>query len=233
MTYRRLLFWRMALHGLPQPPARDERFVVATTDHAAELAAAMRMAADEVTQRMSWSSCHVGRVDGMVAAFGWVSSVDTRLGEIRSSVRPEQGEAYVWHCETVPQIPGARPLRGPARACHSAYSRPRADQPAKGINQASPVGHRGYSLGAIRLTPTDRPAYLPFGFVPRGVRDELGQGLDASCLSRVCLPVAVSGCRHPRPRDISRLSFNWSDGRTFKLDGWRRERDSNPRGLAP
>ena len=146
MTYRRLLFWRMALHGLPQPPARDERFVVATTDHAAELAAAMRMAADEVARRMSWSSCHVGRVDGMVAAFGWVSSVDTRLGEIRSSVRPEQGEAYVWHCETVPQFRG----RGLYAALLVHVTRPIAARGPTSLRKGSTKPHR-WGTAAIAL----------------------------------------------------------------------------------
>lgn len=106
MQYRRVLLWRIVIDRLPDAPLRIERFGAAGPADAAELAAAMGLSANEVAERLTWSRCYVGRVDGTIATYGWVSEVDTQLGEIHSTLRPPEGEAYVWHCATQPPFRG-------------------------------------------------------------------------------------------------------------------------------
>ncbi len=48
--------------------------------------------------------CYVARVDGKVAAYGWVSFDEEFVGELRLRLRLEPGEAYIWDCATVPEF---------------------------------------------------------------------------------------------------------------------------------
>ena len=82
------------------------RFAVAGHADAPELAAAMGFGVDEVVERLAWSRCYLGRLEGTIATYGWVSEVDTGLGEIHSTFRPPAGEAYIWHCATHPAFQG-------------------------------------------------------------------------------------------------------------------------------
>lgn len=106
LTTRRIVLWRLALDTLPDVSAPDERFALAGADRVAELAVALRMSREETMSRLAWARCYAGRVEGSIATFGWVSLEETRLGEIRSTVRPGAGAAYVWHCETLPGFRG-------------------------------------------------------------------------------------------------------------------------------
>ncbi len=73
---------------------------------AAELAAAMDVPLAFVTERLAWSRCYAGWVDGRIVSYGWVSAVATPIGEIDSTIQPGPGEAYIWDCVT------AVPYRG-------------------------------------------------------------------------------------------------------------------------
>ncbi len=102
----RVFLWRVALDHLPDAPLRIERFSAAGPADAAELAEAMGFRADEVLERLAWSRCYLGRLEGTIGTYGWVSETDTKLGEIYSTFRPPPGEAYIWHCATQPPFQG-------------------------------------------------------------------------------------------------------------------------------
>ena len=106
MEHRRVLLWRLALDRVPDAPLRIERFSAAGPSDAAELADAMGFRTNDVFERLAWSRCYLGRLEGTIATFGWVSWADTKLGEIHSTFRPPPGEAYIWHCATRPTFQG-------------------------------------------------------------------------------------------------------------------------------
>ena len=45
----------------------------------------------------------VGRADGGVAAFGWLSTGAEWIGELGIEIRPPAEEAYIWNCFTLPE----------------------------------------------------------------------------------------------------------------------------------
>jgi len=67
---------------------------------------ALAMGADgltEVTQRFrTGRHCYVARVDGRIAAYGWVSFDEEFIGELNLRLRLLPGEAYIWNCATLP-----------------------------------------------------------------------------------------------------------------------------------
>jgi ribosomal protein S18 acetylase RimI-like enzyme len=46
--------------------------------------------------------CYAARVDGRIAAYGWVSFDEEWIGEVHLRIRLEPGEAYIWDCATLP-----------------------------------------------------------------------------------------------------------------------------------
>jgi len=48
--------------------------------------------------------CYAARVDGKLAAYGWVSFDEEFVGELRLRLRLLPGEAYIWDCATVPEF---------------------------------------------------------------------------------------------------------------------------------
>ena len=46
--------------------------------------------------------CYAARVDGVLAAYGWVSFEEEFVGELHLRIRLLPGEAYVWNCVTTP-----------------------------------------------------------------------------------------------------------------------------------
>jgi hypothetical protein len=57
----------------------------------------------EITRRLeSGRQCYVARVDGQIAAYGWVSFVEEEIGELNLRIKLLAGEAYIWDCATLP-----------------------------------------------------------------------------------------------------------------------------------
>jgi len=81
-----------------------------------ELVQAMELeGSEEVLRRFAGGrQCYVGRVEGRVATFGWVtcavtpSGEEEGIGELGLSIRLREGEAYIWGCETLPAYRGRR-----------------------------------------------------------------------------------------------------------------------------
>src|SRR5262249_30824620 len=48
------------------------------------------------------SRCFAARVEGTIAAYGWVSWGTERIGELERSLRLQPDEAYIWDCATLP-----------------------------------------------------------------------------------------------------------------------------------
>jgi len=47
--------------------------------------------------------CYVAKVEGRLAAYGWVSFEEEMVGELSLRLRLLPGEAYVWDCATLPE----------------------------------------------------------------------------------------------------------------------------------
>ena len=52
--------------------------------------------------------CYAARVEGTLAAYGWVSFNEEYIGELRLRIRLAPGEAYIWDCVTMPAYRGQR-----------------------------------------------------------------------------------------------------------------------------
>jgi GNAT superfamily N-acetyltransferase len=106
-AYERGTLWAMDLDGqalhVPAPQAAATCGEV-PRETAAPLAAAMGLAdAREVRRRFTAGSrCFAARVDGAIAAYGWVSQGVERIGELERSLRMRSDEAYIWDCATLP-----------------------------------------------------------------------------------------------------------------------------------
>jgi len=58
---------------------------------------------DEISKRLETGrQCYVARVDGQIAAYGWVSFVEEDIGEMNLRIKLLPGEAYIWDCVTLP-----------------------------------------------------------------------------------------------------------------------------------
>src|SRR6185295_217903 len=73
---------------------------------AAALAAAMGLAsAAECLRRFAKGCrCHVGRVEGVLASYGWISFGEEMADEMALRIRLLPGEAYIWDCATAPDF---------------------------------------------------------------------------------------------------------------------------------
>jgi GNAT superfamily N-acetyltransferase len=50
--------------------------------------------------------CYTAWVEGQIAAYGWISFDDERIGELNLRIRLLPGEAYIWDCFTASQYRG-------------------------------------------------------------------------------------------------------------------------------
>jgi ribosomal protein S18 acetylase RimI-like enzyme len=50
--------------------------------------------------------CFTTRVDGAIAAYGWVTPGAEWIGELDRAIRLDGDEAYIWHCATLPAHQG-------------------------------------------------------------------------------------------------------------------------------
>jgi GNAT superfamily N-acetyltransferase len=52
--------------------------------------------------------CYVGRIEGTLVTYGWVTFDEEDIGELGLSIRLKAGEAYIWNCATQPAHRGQR-----------------------------------------------------------------------------------------------------------------------------
>lgn len=107
VAYERGTMWAIEPAGdvfVTVLPLAAATFDEARRDRAEEVAAAMGLDdAEAVIQRLdAGRRCFVARVDGAVAAYGWVSQGEERIGELERAFHLAAGEAYIWDCATLP-----------------------------------------------------------------------------------------------------------------------------------
>jgi len=85
-------------------------FMRAGPEVAQELAQAMDLDDQAlVVQRFdNGRRCYVGRIEGRLATYGWVTFDEEDIGELSLSIRLKAGEAYIWNCATLPAYRGQR-----------------------------------------------------------------------------------------------------------------------------
>jgi len=107
------ILWMLRLDR-PLPDGPQPRIPVifsrAGLEEADELASAMGFDnSAPVLQRFHMGRyCYVGRVDGKIVAYGWISFDEEGIGELGLHIRLEKGEAYIWDCGTLPAYRGQR-----------------------------------------------------------------------------------------------------------------------------
>ena len=105
--------WTLDLNQ-PLPPGPVPQvpvvFMRAGPEVAQELAQAMDLDDQAVVlQRFdNGRHCYVGRIEGTVATYGWVTFDEEGIGELSLSIRLKAGEAYIWNCATLPAYRGQR-----------------------------------------------------------------------------------------------------------------------------
>ncbi len=52
--------------------------------------------------------CYVGKVEGVLATYGWVTFDEEEIGELGLRIHLRPGEAYIWNCATLPKYRGLR-----------------------------------------------------------------------------------------------------------------------------
>jgi ribosomal protein S18 acetylase RimI-like enzyme len=107
-TYEQGALWVMELDTSTAHPAGshvDASYTEVETEGAGALAEAMGLAdASVVVDRLALGSrCFVAQVETGIAAYGWVSQVIERIGELERPFHMQPGEAYVWDCATLPK----------------------------------------------------------------------------------------------------------------------------------
>jgi GNAT superfamily N-acetyltransferase len=105
-AYERGVLWALDLESAPPAtsrPSTNATFTEATPEDAGALAAAMSYTGPEEVQRRSaaGSRCFVARIGDAIAAYGWVSQGEERIGELERLLRMRPGEAYIWDCATL------------------------------------------------------------------------------------------------------------------------------------
>ena len=85
-------------------------FMRAGPEVAQELAQAMDLNDPAVVvQRFdNGRQCYIGRIEGRLATYGWVTFDEEDIGELGLSIRLKAGEAYIWNCATLPAYRGQR-----------------------------------------------------------------------------------------------------------------------------
>lgn len=102
----RVCLWGIRLPAASTSAVGDARCARVDATRADDLAALMGVPLEEVTARLVWSRCYAGWAGDHLASVGWVSEVDTWVGEVDSTIRPGPGEAYIWDCRTAPPFRG-------------------------------------------------------------------------------------------------------------------------------
>lgn len=97
----------LSLNPIPRIPVIFERVGLAIER---ELAQAMCLEdAALIAQRFARGRhCYVGRIADELVAYGWVTFDEEEIGEVNLTIRLKAGEAYIWHCATLPAYRGQR-----------------------------------------------------------------------------------------------------------------------------
>lgn len=111
VAYERGTMWAIAsiAHvSVTATPRITASFGEARREDAEVVAAAMGLdgVADVIERLAAGRRCFVARVDGAVAAYGWVSRGEERIGELERPFHMAAGEAYIWDCATLPPYRG-------------------------------------------------------------------------------------------------------------------------------
>jgi len=95
------LGWPLPTDLAPRVPAT---FVRVGPEAAGSLARAMGHAepALALERFAAGRHCYAARVQGEIAAYGWVSFDEEQIGELGLRIRLVPGEAYIWDCATAP-----------------------------------------------------------------------------------------------------------------------------------
>ena len=101
----RICLWSIPLPALPAPASRSIQ-CRAVPDSDAGAMTIPGLSPDRLADRLGRSQCYAGRVGGEIATSGWVSREETWIGEVAATLRPGDGEAYVWDCRTSPGFRG-------------------------------------------------------------------------------------------------------------------------------
>jgi hypothetical protein len=85
-------------------------FMRAGLEVAQELAQAMDLDNPAVVvQRFdNGRHCYIGRIEGTLVTYGWVTFDEECICELSLSIRLKAGEAYIWNCATLPEHRGQR-----------------------------------------------------------------------------------------------------------------------------
>jgi phospholipase/carboxylesterase len=106
-------FWMLDL-GQPPPVGPVLQVPVAFMRVGPEVARELAQAMDlddqaSVLQRFDdGRHCYIGRIEGRLATYGWVTFDEEDIGELSLSIRLKAGEAYIWNCATLPAYRGQR-----------------------------------------------------------------------------------------------------------------------------
>lgn len=104
--------WLKDLDGpLPVPlmPRIPADFMRAGPQDVQELAQAMAGDPIRMQQRLATGRhCYIGWVEGKLASYGWVTFDEEGIGELGLRIRLQDGEAYIWGCETLSAYRGQR-----------------------------------------------------------------------------------------------------------------------------
>lgn len=104
-AYERGAFWVMDVDRVTLPAAAHTTATIseAAPDAASTLAEAMELADPHQAQQRfaEGSRCFVARIEGAIAAYGWVSQGAAEIGELECTLRLRPDEAYIWDCATL------------------------------------------------------------------------------------------------------------------------------------
>ena len=91
-------------------PRIEAHFQRVGSEAAPLLAEAMGLSSlEEVFRRFeAGKHCYIGKVDGVLATYGWVTFDKELIGELGLHIRLSPGEAYIWDCATLPEYRGLR-----------------------------------------------------------------------------------------------------------------------------
>ncbi len=106
-------FWMLRLdQPLAIGPAPRVRtvFTRAGPEIVQELARTMEFDDPTAILQRFTRGCHgyIARIEGKLAAYGWVTFDEESIGELGLSIRLKTGDAYIWDCATLPAYRGQR-----------------------------------------------------------------------------------------------------------------------------
>jgi GNAT superfamily N-acetyltransferase len=134
---------------------------------------------DDVAARLARGRrCFTARVDGAIAAYGWVTPTGEWIGEMDRAIRLDGDEAYIWHCGTLPAHQG----RGLYKALLAAM-----------LGALAGEGYRRVWIGCALANTASVRAFGALGLRPVVMLDYWRLG-DVSCFYLAGRPRADPAC---------------------------------------